>query len=427
MRGPGALLAALAAVAGIATALVVTQPGSAVGPTEGPGAAQTTPGVTLPPNATALPTQPPPVVPPPTVTFTFVAAGDVLPHLPVIASARSGSGYDFVPLMEDVAPFIEGADLAVCHLETPLAPEGTRPSGYPMFSSPRELAGDLGKVGWDGCSTASNHSVDRGFAGIEATLDEFQRLGMGHSGTARTEHESTVTQMYNVVQGNRTIKVANISFAYGLNGLPKPDGKPWAVNTFSADDADVRPILEAAQDARDQGADVVIASTHCCVEYLTEPTPAQKSIVRQIAESGLVDLYVGHHAHVPQPIRKVDGGPGGEGMWAAYGLGNFISNQSAECCVAESSSGVLLSATFTVDPDGHVGVAVGWTAITVDRLNDHTLYVITPESGKKGGLSAGEVQARHARVADAVGSQVDEVTEPVVPAADAMWVSQIEP
>lgn len=433
-RGPSpwgiAATAAVGVVAAVVLALAVTNPAQPTTPSgtyEAQGEPGQPPAASQPPNPTPLPVAVPPVVPTPTVTFTFVAGGDVLAHMPVVRSAQKGSGYDFVPLMKNVAPYIKGADLAICHLETPLAPKGTKPSGYPMFGAPKQLAGDLAKVGWDGCSQASNHSVDRGFAGIEATLDEFQRLGLGHAGTARSEDESTITQMYNVVRGDRTVRVANISFTYGLNGLPKPAGKPWAVNTFDAEAANVKPILDAATLAREQGADVVIASTHCCVEYRTEPNAAQTSIVAQIAESGLVDLYVGHHAHVPQPIRKLAGGPDGAGMWAAYGLGNFLSNQSADCCVAESSNGVLLSATFTVDPSGHVDVDVGWTATTVDRRSGHTMYVMTPESGKLGSLSAAEVDARHARVVSAVGREAPEVTSPVTAAADSMSVTERTP
>src|SRR5690606_22137629 len=135
---------------------------------------------------------------------------------------------------------------------------------------------------------------------------------------------------------------------------------------------DVAPILEAAQTARDQGADVVIASTHCCVEYQIQPTQAQRNIVEKIAESGLVDLYVGHHAHVPQPIELMDGGVTGGGMWAYFGHGNFLSNQDTQCCVAISNSGYLGVTTFTVTPEGKVSAEAGWVATTVDRTKGHT-------------------------------------------------------
>lgn len=364
----------------------------------------------------------PPIPTIPNVTFSVVAAGDVLTHTPVLDSARSGGGYDFSEQLDPTAPFVKAGDIALCHLEVPVAPKGTSPSGYPMFGAPKEIVGDLAAAGWDGCSTASNHSVDRGFAGIEATANEFDAQGLGHAGTARSEKESTQVQFYNVVEGNRTVKVAHISYTYGLNGLPKPAGKPWSVNVFDANAADVAPILDAAQDARDKGADIVISSVHCCVEYTTQPTDTQVSIVSQIAESGLVDLYVGHHAHVPQPIRRIDGGPGGKGMWAAYGLGNFISNQDASTVgVSESASGLVMTATFTVSPDDDVDVGVGWTAVTVDRTGGHVVYPITESTGGVGNLSASNVKSRWNLVADAVGGEATELTEPGAPGADYVW------
>jgi poly-gamma-glutamate capsule biosynthesis protein CapA/YwtB (metallophosphatase superfamily) len=416
----GVTAALVGVVAGVAFAQSQPDARATVGAEpSAPSGGQATTGPTKAPDLGAVA---PPIPTVPTVTFSLVAAGDVLTHGPVMDSARSGGSYDFGPLFAPSSPFVAAGDIALCHLEVPVAPPGTAPSGYPMFGAPASIVGDLGDAGWDGCSTASNHSVDRAFSGIEATLDEFENEGLGHTGTARSEHEAAQVQFYNVVEGDRTVKVAHISYTYGLNGLPKPAGKPWSVNVFNASGADVSPIIDAAQDARDKGADVVVASVHCCVEYQTQPTDTQRSIVAQIAESGLVDLYVGHHAHVPQPIARIDGGPGDTGMWAAYGLGNFISNQALENVGhAETSNGLLITATFSVSPSDDVEVDVAWTAITVDRAGKHTVYPITESTGAVGTLSASVVKARWQLVADAVGDQVAELTSPGEPSADFVW------
>jgi poly-gamma-glutamate synthesis protein (capsule biosynthesis protein) len=361
------------------------------------------------------------------VAFTVVAAGDVLPHGPVVSSATTAGGYDFVPLMVGMQPYVQGADLALCHMEVPVVPPGVEPSGYPLFGAPPELVRDLATAGWDGCSTASNHSVDRKFTGVESTLNTMDAYGLGYAGTARTAEEAATVQMYEISEGERTVKVAHISYVYGLNGLPMPSGKPWAVNVFNADAADAAPIISAAQTARDQGADVVIASVHCCVEYRTEPTPAQRSLAEKIAASGLVDLYIGHHAHVPQPIEKLPGGTTGDGMWTAFGLGNFLSNQHPDCCTVNSTSGVMLTASFDVDVGGKVNVSVEWTAITVDRLDRHTMHVLHDVPDGTGQLSAAEVAARYQRVAEAVGGQAQERTEPPAPLADGVvTVSRVD-
>ena len=413
----------VAAILGVAGALAVAQPPATPQPTTGAQepTASGTPSQT--PVAQSPTPSPTPTVEP-DVVFSLIAGGDVLTHVPVMDSARVSGGYDFSKQFAPTEDYIKGADIALCHMEVPVAPKGQKPSGYPMFAAPRQLVTDLATAGWDGCSTASNHSVDRGFKGIEATLDAFQEEGLGHAGTARSKDESTQVQYYNVTQGERTVKVANISYTYGLNGLSKPEGKPWAVNTFAMDEADVSPILEAAQEARDDGADIVVASVHCCVEYRTEPGAVQKSIASQIAKSGLVDLYIGHHAHVPQPIRLLDGGPGGKGMWTAYGLGNFISNQDASTVgVKQTASGVLMTATFTVSPEGDVDVGVGWTAVTVDRKGKHIVYPITKGSGKAGSLSAATVDARWKLVKEAVGTEAEELPAPGTPHAVTLDVS----
>ncbi len=410
--------AVLAAVGGVALGLLGATPGEA-GPVEAaPAAASSTPTPTATATADPTPSEP---APPEPVRFTVVAAGDVLPHTPVDRSAAIDGGYDFTPLMAGVQPYIEGADLAICHMEVPVAPAGTKPSGYPVFGAPEALVRDLAAVGWDGCSTASNHSVDKGLSGVEATLAAFDANRLQHAGTARSAEEAAATTLYSIRTGNRTVKVAHVSFAYGTNGLPVRE--PWEVNVFDADDADASPIIAAAERARADGADVVIASVHCCVEYRTAPTKAQRSIAEQIAASGAVDLYVGHHAHVPQPIELLPGGPGGEGMWTAFGLGNFLSNQDGDCCVPDTANGLLLTATFTVDPDDTVHVGAEWTAITVDRHDGHTMHALADIPDGAGTLGAGAVADRYARVRDAVGSEATERTEPATRLADQMYLN----
>lgn len=419
----GGLGVVLVLAGGFALGLNSPERTQAIDTTASPSPSGASPTPTTAPSGPAQPEIPPPGP----VSFTMVAAGDVLPHGPVITSARAGDTYDFAPLMQNVRPYVDGADLAICHMEVPVVPDGQTPSGYPIFGAPAELAQGLKNEGWDACSTASNHSVDRQFAGVVATLDEFDEVGLGHSGTARTADEAVKAQTFLVREGSRWIQVANISFTYGLNGLPMPADAPWAVNVFDADASDAQPIIDAAQAARDNGADVVIASVHCCVEYQTEPTAAQRLLVEKIAESGTVDLYVGHHGHVPQPIELMDGGPSGDGMWAAFGLGNYLSNQDTQCCRAQTNSGVLMTSTFTVDVDGTVDVEVEWTGITVDRLDSHTMHVLADIQDGTGRLSAAEAQARLQRVRDAVGDDAPERTSPPQAVADAAFAQSRKP
>lgn len=370
--------------------------------------------------------EPPVIEPDGPVSFTLVAAGDVLPHGSVVTDAQRTGKFTMQPLWGNLDPWVSGADLALCHMEVPVAPPGTKPSGFPVFSAPPQLVPALKAQGWDGCSTASNHMVDKGWAGIVASHDAFDAQRMGAVGTSISREESSRPQLYKVQTGHRYITVAHISWAYGTNGLPVPSDKPWSVKTFNSGAADASGIIAQARDARDNGADVVVASVHCCTEYQTQPTAAQRALFQKIADSGSVDLVIGHHAHVAQPIEKLSGGPGGDGMWAAFGLGNYISNQDYSTVRhTETATGVLLTATFTVEVDGSVQVGAEWTGVTVDRTGGHTLHVLSDIPKGTGNLSAAEVAKRYSLLRGDIGKQAPERTTPVTPLADsAFWIER---
>jgi poly-gamma-glutamate capsule biosynthesis protein CapA/YwtB (metallophosphatase superfamily) len=344
--------------------------------------------------------------------FTLVAAGDLLTHDPVVRSAGGSDDPDFTPLLAGIDAWVQGADLALCHLEVPVAPKGSAPSGYPLFGAPPGLVRDLAEQGWDGCSTASNHSVDRGYDGVRATIGRLEAAGMGYVGTADGEADQDRPQLYVLQREGRAITVAHLAATYGLNGLPMPADAPWAVDLIDAD-----RLVRQARAARAEGADVVVVSLHAGVEYTETLTDQQEEVVRRLARSREVDLVIGHHAHIPQRIDRVGRGPGGDGMWVAYGLGNLLSNQSADCCDARTSNGVLLAATFTQDaPEDPVLVTgVGWTGTTVDIAGGHEVHALPDALGDPGAttLSAAELREREQRVQDAVGDAAPEREEPL--------------
>ena len=91
---------------------------------------------------------------PPPRSARLAFTGDLLPHGSVQrAGSAFAEGWDFAPLYEEVRPIIEGADLAICHLETPISIDDTNLSGYLLFSAPRASAQAAPDVGYDGCSS----------------------------------------------------------------------------------------------------------------------------------------------------------------------------------------------------------------------------------------------------------------------------------
>ncbi len=274
-------------------------------------------------------------------SFTLVATGDVLIHQDraLAAGALQDDGsYDFTAVLAPVAPLIEAADLAVCHLETPVAPSGGPYRGYPSFAVQPEIVDALAGAGYDLCSTASNHSLDDGADGLVRTLDALDAAGIASTGTYRTQADAGVPVIVDV----GGVRVGHVAATYGLNGGGPPAGREWSVDV--ADVPDVSGMLAAAARARAAGAEVVLASLHCCLEYRYDPTDAQVAAVRTLLASPDVDLVLGHHAHVVQPMEAIDG------EWAAYGLGNHVAEHATRGHPTEDS--VLARFTFTRGDDG---------------------------------------------------------------------------
>ncbi|ONI78750.1 poly-gamma-glutamate biosynthesis protein [Actinosynnema sp. ALI-1.44] len=257
--------------------------------------------------------------------FTVAATGDVLIHpaLTDQATQDGGGKRDYRQIFAGVKPAISGADLAICHLETPIAaPEGPF-KGYPEFSAPPEVVAALADTGYDDCSTASNHTLDVGEAGVTRTLEALDKAGIKHTGSARSADEAKTPLIMDV----KGVKVAHVSYTFGFNGKQLPAGKPWLSNTLKADD-----VITAAKAAKAAGAEVVIASLHWGTEFVHDPTQAQRRDAQKLLADPTIDLIIGHHAHVVQPFEKING------KWVAYGLGNHIAKHSDPRGVSEEGA-----------------------------------------------------------------------------------------
>jgi poly-gamma-glutamate synthesis protein (capsule biosynthesis protein) len=94
--------------------------------------------------------------------------------------------------------------------------------------------------------------------------------------------------------------------------------RDWEVNEsrggiFICDDA---PLQDAILAAREQ-SDFVVVSVHAGTEYSNVPDATQRRIAETALAAG-ADAYVGHHAHVVQPVEQRGS------QLVAWGLGNFI-------------------------------------------------------------------------------------------------------
>jgi poly-gamma-glutamate capsule biosynthesis protein CapA/YwtB (metallophosphatase superfamily) len=299
----------------------------------------------------------------PEVRLTIGVGGDLLPHLPVVARAHAlagGRGYDFRPLLRPIRNWVRGNSLSFCHIETPLTP--APPVGYPRFNSPPALARAVAATGFDGCSTASNHSLDRGQSGIDATRRALARAGVPSTGSFSSPGQSQRPLLIRV----KGVQVAFLAYTQMTNGIPLPH--PWSVNLAGAG-----RILRDARRARRAGARVVIVNLHWGTEYRHAPDTFQLTLARKLARSRAITAVVGQHAHVVQPIRRIGR------LWVVFGAGNLLSNQSAACCPAASQDGMLVRLHLRVAPSQADVERITYTPIWVR----HPDYAVLHAAGSQ--------------------------------------------
>jgi hypothetical protein len=245
-------------------------------------------------------------------------------------------------------------------------------------------AGAIKRIGWDACDTASNHTLDKGEWGLAATLRTLDRAGIPHTGSFSTPAGPRKTLMLEA----KGVRVALLAYTTSTNGIPLPH--PWSVNMASAP-----RILADARRARQRGADVVIVNLHWGDEYVHTPSASQRQLADVLTRSPAITAVVGQHAHVVQPVARVNG------KFVVYGDGNLISNQTAGCCAPGSQDGLIARLHLTVDERGarvrHVTYVPVWVR--------HPDYAVVPvgEALRRGMADAAALRASYARTVAVAG------------------------
>jgi len=278
---------------------------------------------------------------PPLRSARIRAVGDLITHQVQLDSAKQADGsYDFHPQYARIADALADADYTIANLETTIGRKDNRAyAGFPNFNTPESLLDALKDAGIDFLTLANNHILDRGFEGLQLTVDNVARRGFDYAGANRTPEEKART----VVVDPGGVRVGMLCYTEMTNGMPKKKDKSparqYGVNYIGDADfnEDVRRLREA-------GAEVIIALPHWGVEYKREPTERMQNNAKKLVAAG-VDVVLGSHPHMVQPVTWIeaatDSGEVRRGL-VAYSLGNFISNQSKRY----TDSGILLDFTL---------------------------------------------------------------------------------
>ncbi|MBH5317879.1 CapA family protein [Paenibacillus sp. GSMTC-2017] len=271
----------------------------------------------------AKPATPQPTpAPPQFVDAVWLGVGDIMSHSPQLPGSYNATEkkYNFDPFFEEVKPILKQGDWVMANLETPIAGKEYGYTGYPSFNAPLELAEALKNAGFNLFSTANNHSLDKGEKGLLRTLEHLKGLELQAVGTASSQEEADAL----IISEKNGIKMGLLSYTYGTNGIPIPEGKPYLVNLI-----DEEKIKKDITRLKEGGADLVTVALHFGAEYQTTPNEEQKQLARALVAAG-ADIIAGSHPHVLQPyevIETLDAKGNKKSALIIYSMGNFISNQ----------------------------------------------------------------------------------------------------
>lgn len=251
---------------------------------------------------------------------SLVAVGDNLIHNTLISAGEQEDGtLDYTSFYANIKNDISSADVAVINQETILGGSTFEYTGYPTFNSPWEIGTAAIDAGFDIFTCATNHSLDKGYSGIEQECKFFsEHPEVVHVGTNTSQEEYNSILYYE----KNGIKFAILNYTYGTNGIPIPEGREWCVNMMDKDK--ITTDVKAAR----ENADVVIVFPHWGTENSTEVSDYQREYVSLFSELG-VDIVIGTHPHVLQPVEWVTNETTGKKMLVYYSLGNFISHQTS--------------------------------------------------------------------------------------------------
>ncbi len=324
---------------------------------------------------------------------TIVSIGDIMCHSTQYNGAKTTDGYDFSHFFKELSPYFKSADLAVGNLELTFG--GTESGawrGFPTFNTPDQLANAIADSGIGLLMTANNHTYDTGFFGMKRTLDIVRNLGIQTNGSRKD-----TTEPKYIVKDLNGIKVGMVSFTYEttsatqtnkyLNGLRLSAEAGPLVNSFCYGKidqfyAEAQEIINAM---KADGADYITFYMHWGNEYQRTQNTWQKTLAQKLSNMG-VNMIIGGHPHVVQPIEYIYSEDGQTETVCVYSLGNAVSNQRRSLMPnnapkGHTEDGLMVSYTLKKTADGTVTL-VDFEAIPtwVDRylVSGKYKYTIYP-------------------------------------------------
>ncbi|WP_119071445.1 CapA family protein [Aggregatilinea lenta] len=204
------------------------------------------------------------------------------------------------------ASSIVGCRPFIFNLEAPISRRGSpTPGKISLRMEKNEIVACFGAKPAAVC-LGNNHIMDYGPEAFEDTLAELNRLNVPFFGCGY--EEDNFNNPLTLSMGEHRLALMGYVCSSTHPIFPKA-GHPGVCQL------EINRIRADVQRAKDAGATHVVVSIHWGAEDIPLPKPTDVTLAHQLIDMG-VDVIVGHHAHVPQPIERYNDKP------IAYGLGN---------------------------------------------------------------------------------------------------------
>ncbi len=240
----------------------------------------------------------------PVHTVRMIAFGDINLGRTVgkkILHEGSGFPFKYFPVLSD------SFDIVFANLESQLSfqnGETELPKHNLIFTGPPQGAKSLADAGFTIVSTANNHAFDYGMQALEETIDNLSSNNIFCVGTTKNSKYLYEPLCYEV----NGIRFAFFAVTDIMNFRTR-----WHGHIARADTSKLFPKIREAK----KSVDVVVLSYHGGIEYDEQPSSKIKNFAKQSVREG-VDIFLGHHPHVPYGIEKYQHG------YIVHSLGNLI-------------------------------------------------------------------------------------------------------
>jgi poly-gamma-glutamate synthesis protein (capsule biosynthesis protein) len=256
---------------------------------------------------------------------SFLAVGDIMLSRGVANSiANSGNPYKPFEKMSDI--FLS-TDFNFGNLESPVSGDNNDFGKEKIFNTHTRNLSGLRIYNFKMLNLANNHAFDQGLKGLLKTRGFLDRSKIDFVGTGANLEQAWKPKFINV----KGVKIAFVGASYASindNGTKR--------NNYIARLEDTENLKKSIKQAREKGADFIVATMHAGDEYRRNPNKSQIDFARAAIDYG-ADIVIGAHPHWTQIFQQY------KGKYIFYSLGNFIFDQNFS---RETSEGLTLKITL---------------------------------------------------------------------------------